>query len=107
MLFGIKKYPAYCSAVKESTIISIPKAGFVDLIIKNPKIAIKFMSAYSSRLKEFVDKIESLSNSVEQRLIKYLLENSTEVSKGKRVCELDISKKDIASLLGTSPETHL
>ena len=105
VLFGIKKYPASCSAIKESAIISIPKDGFVNLIMKNPRISIKFMAAYSHRLKEFVDKIESLSSSVEERLSNYLLENSKELSKGKLVCDLNISKKDLASLLGTSPET--
>ncbi len=105
VLFGIKKYPANCAAVKESTIISIPKEGFVNLIMKNPKVSIKFLAAYSHRLKEFVDKIESLSVSVEKRLADYLLNNARELSKGKFVCDLNISKKDLASLLGTSPET--
>lgn len=105
VLFGIKKYPASGATIKESTVISIPKEGFVNLIMKNPKISIKFMAAYSHRLKEFVDKIESLSSSVEERLSDYLLDNATEVSKGKFVCDLNISKKDLASLLGTSPET--
>jgi CRP/FNR family transcriptional regulator len=104
VLFGIKRYPANCAAIKDSTIISIPKEGFVDLILRNPKLSIKFMSAYSRRLKGFVDKIEALSNSVEQRLSVYLIEHSVR-SKGRQVCELDISKKDLASLLGTSPET--
>ena len=105
VLFGIKKYPASGAAIKESTVISIPKEGFVNLIMKNPKVSIKFLAAYSRRLKEFVDKIESLSSSVDERLSNYLLESSKELSKGKRICELNISKKDIASLLGTSPET--
>ncbi len=104
VLFGIKKYPASCSAIKESTVIIIPREGFVDLILKNPRLSIKFMSAYSKRLKGFVDKIEGLSSSVEQRLIAYLVENSVS-SKGVRSCELNISKKDLAGLLGTSPET--
>jgi len=105
VLFGIKKYPASAAAIKESTVISIPKEGFVNLIMKNPKISIKFMAAYSHRLKDFVDKIESLSSSVEERLLNYLFENSKELSKGKLVCDLNVSKKDLASLLGTSPET--
>jgi len=105
VLFGIKKYPASCVAIKESLLISIPKNGFVDLVMRTPKLSIKFMAAYSYRLKEFVSKIEALSSSVEQRLADYLLKSSREVSKGKIVCDLSISKKDLASLLGTSPET--
>jgi len=105
VLFGIKKYPASCTAIKESTLICIPKEGFVNLIMQKPKISIKFLAAYSHRLKEFVDKIESLSVSVEKRLGDYLLNNAKELSRGKFVCDLNISKKDLASLLGTSPET--
>ena len=53
VLFGIKRYPANCAAIKESTIISIPKEGFVDLILRNPKLSIKFMFCIFPTVKGF------------------------------------------------------
>ena len=63
------------------------------------------MSSYSKRLRQFVSKIEDLSlKDIKSRLAGYLLENST-IENGKTVCRLTYSKKELASLLGTIPET--
>ena len=63
------------------------------------------MSGYSKRLRQFVAKIEELSlKDIKSRLAGYLIENSTEEN-GVVTCRLVYSKKELASFLGTIPET--
>lgn len=70
-----------------------------------PELALKMMSGYSKRLRQFVIKIEELSlKDMKSRLANYLLENSN-VENGTTVCRLRYSKKELSSFLGTIPET--
>jgi len=63
------------------------------------------MSGYSRRLRQFVAKIEELSlKDIKTRLAGYIIENSS-AENGITVCRLGYSKKELASLLGTIPET--
>ena len=101
-IFDLKVYPAFCSALEDSELISIPTDRFYSLIEKNPQISIKMMGAYSKRLREFVAKIADLSfRNVKSRLAKYILDNSDQ----NKICSVSFSKKELAALLGTIPET--
>jgi CRP/FNR family transcriptional regulator len=72
---------------------------------RHPELSLKMMSAYSKRLRQFVSKIEELSmRDIRSRLAGYLLTNS-KAEKGVTVCRLKYSKKELAALLGTIPET--
>ncbi|MFZ5905923.1 MAG: Crp/Fnr family transcriptional regulator [Nitrospirota bacterium] len=104
-IFDAKVYPASCAALEESTLIRISGEGFRNLIRVYPELSFKMMSGYSRRLRQFVAKIEELSlKDIKARLAGYILEHST-VKQGINVCHLKYSKKEIASLLGTIPET--
>ena len=104
-IFNEKRFPASCEAIEDSLVVYIPRASFVDLILKKPKMSLKFMSAYSRRLREFVKQVDDLSNTdIKQRLIKYILDNVDKNSK-RPVCVLSVSKKNLSSILGTIPET--
>ncbi len=104
-IFDKKNYPAGCKAVEDTLAVRIPKNEFVELIRTNPSLSIKFMSAYSKRLREFVSVIEGLSGTdVKKRLARYIV-NKVSKDKSSHVIKLDISKKELASMLGTVPET--
>lgn len=104
-IFDAMVYPASCVTMEESVLVRISREGFLDLIRNHPELALKMMSGYSRRLRQFVAKIEELSlKDIKSRLAGYLLENST-LEKGVPVCHLRNSKKEISSLLGTIPET--
>lgn len=104
-IFDSMVYPASCMALEDSTLVRIPREGFFNLIKKYPELALKMMSSYSKRLRQFVSKIEELSlKDIKSRLAGYLLENSA-VENSKTVCRLTYSKKELSSLLGTIPET--
>lgn len=104
-IFDSMVYPASCIALEDSTLIHILREGFLNLIKSHPELALKMMSGYSRRLRQFVVKIEELSlKNMKSRLAGYLLENS-KVEDGTTVCRLKYSKKELSYLLGTIPET--
>jgi CRP/FNR family transcriptional regulator len=104
-IFDSMRYPASCMAIEDSQLVRISREGFLALIKNHPDLALKMMSGYSKRLRQFVTKIEELSlKDIKSRLAGYLLENSSEKS-GVVTCRLVYSKKELASFLGTIPET--
>jgi CRP/FNR family transcriptional regulator len=104
-IFDREIYPAYCQALETSTLIRISRESFKQLLLHNPEIALKILSGYSRRLRQFVATIEGLAlHDIKSRLAQFLsahchLENS------QYIYQLTLSKKDLAFLLGTIPET--
>jgi CRP/FNR family transcriptional regulator len=71
----------------------------------HPAIALNMLAVLSLRLRQFTAQIESLSlKEVPARLASYLLVAAEEQQSGD-VVNLEISKGQLASLLGTIPET--
>lgn len=104
-VFEGSRYPANAEAIDDSTLFFFPKKAFVDLIHENPSLAMNMLAALSQRLKQFSHLIESLSlKEVPGRLASYLLYLSDRNGSIDKF-ELDIAKSQLASLLGTIPET--
>jgi CRP-like cAMP-binding protein len=104
-VFAGQKFPATAEAMEESRIFFFPRDGFINLIKGSPDIALNMLAVLSRRLRRFAQLIEDLSlKEVPGRLAVYLLYLS-ESKKGSQDLELDISKGQLASLLGTIPET--
>jgi len=104
-MFSGGTLPAHAEALKESRIVFIPRAAFIALIQQDPSIAMNMFGTLSIRLKRFTSLIEDLSlKEVPQRLAAYLLYLSGDKDSQENF-ELTISKGQLASLLGTIPET--
>ena len=104
-VFEGSRYPANAEAMGPSRLFFFPKKAFVELIHANPSLAMNMLASLSQRLKQFSYLIESLSlKEVPGRLASYLLYLS---DKNGSIDEfdLDIAKSQLASLLGTIPET--
>ena len=98
-------YPAYAEAYTLSSLLFFPKDAFVELIKKDPSMALNMLAVLSLRLRRFAALIEDLSlKEVPGRLAAYLLYLS-KTSPNRDDVNLDISKGQLASLLGTIPET--
>ena len=98
-------YPASSQAILKSHVLFLPRAAFVDLITRIPSLAMNMLAVLSRRLREFTVQVENLSlKEVPGRLAAYLLFLSDEEGK-KDMVTLNISKGQLASLLGTIPET--
>lgn len=103
-VFTGRSFPAYADAMQNSRVLFIPRKAFVDLIKGNPSLAMNMLGALSTRLKKFAGMIEALSlKEVPGRLAAHLLLLSEQQGAGD--FPLNISKTQLASLLGTIPET--
>ena len=104
-VFSGSAYPAHALALQESRAFFIPRAAFISLIKQNPMLAMNMMAALSMRLKKFAHMIEDLSlKEVPGRLAAHIL-YLVEQQKAEGSVRLEISKAQLASLLGTIPET--
>jgi CRP/FNR family transcriptional regulator len=104
-VFAGKKFPANAQTLIKSHLLFFPRTAFVDLISKNPSLALNMLAVLSMRLRQFTVQIENLSlKEVPGRLASYLLYLAEEQGRVDTVT-LTISKGQLASLLGTIPET--
>jgi CRP/FNR family transcriptional regulator len=104
-VFSGQRFPANAQAIVESRLLFFPRGAFIDLISGNPSLALNMLAVLSKRLRQFTVQIENLSlKEVPGRLAAYLIYLANEQGKEDSV-ELNISKGQLASLLGTIPET--
>ena len=104
-VFNDQPFPASAEALVKSSLLFFPRRDFVALIEQNPSIAMNMLAVLSLRLRQFASQIESLSlKEVPARLAGYLIYTSEEQGGGD-VVNLTVSKGQLASLLGTIPET--
>lgn len=104
-MFDVKRYPASCMAMEDCTVLRIDSRGFTGLLLSEPTLSLHILHAYSRRLRGFVTALEDLSlRDVKARLANYLLRNME--GRGEELhCVISFSKKELATLLGTIPET--
>ena len=104
-VFSGQQFPANAQAIEKSRLLFFPRTLFVDLISRNPALALNMLAVLSMRLRRFTVQIENLSlKEVPGRLASYLIYLSGEQENNDFVT-LNISKGQLASLLGTIPET--
>ncbi|HUV50768.1 MAG TPA: Crp/Fnr family transcriptional regulator [Anaerolineae bacterium] len=104
-VFSGKKFPANAQAMLKTRLLFFPKTAFIKLITTNPSMAMNMLAVLSMRLREFTVQIENLSlKEVPGRLASYLIYLAEEQKNADNIL-LPISKGQLASLLGTIPET--
>jgi CRP/FNR family transcriptional regulator len=104
-VFAGRNFPANAEALEASRIFYFPRDAFVALVKQNPSLALNMLAILSQRLRRFAALVEDLSlKEVPGRLAAYLLYLS-EKQKNTTKVGLDTSKGQLASLLGTIPET--
>lgn len=115
-VFSGDNFPANAVTLVKSHLLFFSRAAFVKLITSHPSLSMNMLAVLSMRLREFTLQIESLSlKEVPGRLASYLLYLAEEQAqdtgqKGVQILLpqqilLPISKGQLASLLGTIPET--
>jgi CRP/FNR family transcriptional regulator len=104
-MFAGEQFPANAETIEECRILFFPRADFMELVRREPSLAMNMLSILSKRLRQFSSLIEDLSlKEVSGRLAAYLLYLSDRDHSSDKL-ELDIAKVQLASLLGTIPET--
>lgn len=98
-------FPASAEALAAVTVMFFPREDFIRVLKENTGIALGMLAVLARKLRRFTRQIEDLSlKEVPARLAGYLLYLEKEQQRDGEVV-LDISKGQLASLLGTSPET--
>jgi len=104
-LFSGQDFPAYAEAMEPSRVFFFPRLAFARAIQDNPSLALNMLATLSMRLHRFARMIEDLSlKEVPARLAAHLLLLSEQLNGSDRV-KLDVTKGQLANLLGTIPET--
>jgi len=104
-VFSGQKLPANAQTLVKSHLLFFPRQSFVDLISTNPSLAMNMLAVLSKRLREFTVQIENLSlKEVPGRLAAHLI-YLTRDQQNDACVRLPFSKGELASLLGTIPET--
>ena len=99
------RYPAGSAAIEPCQTLYFPRDTFVDLVAKNPELSLHMLAVLSKRLRRFATLIEDLSlKEVPGRLAAHLLQLSKQANDAENA-QLEMSKAQLASLLGTIPET--
>ena len=103
-MFSGGRFPANAETIEKSRIFFFPRAAFLDLIGTDPTLAMNMLAELSKRLRQMTRLVEELSlKEVPGRLAAYILYLSSENESDD--VGLDITKGQLASLLGTIPET--
>jgi CRP/FNR family transcriptional regulator len=104
-VFAGGSYPAGAGAIEQSRVLFFPRSSFIELISREPAMALNMLGILSQRLRLFTHLIEDLSlKEVPGRLAAYLIYLG-ERSGSLETLELEVTKAQLASLLGTIPET--
>ncbi|SMG26166.1 Crp/Fnr family transcriptional regulator [Dethiosulfovibrio salsuginis] len=104
-MFGNQRYPAWAEALCASTVALFPGESFLELIGRYPHIALAMFQDLSSKLRQLTSQVEGLAlKEVPGRLASYLVYLAEE-QKSPGSIVLDTSKYQLASILGTTPET--
>lgn len=101
ILFEKPRYPVTAIARTEAEVIELPRAGFLNLL-DEPEFRNDFMAMLMAKQRYLAERIQQLTSmDVEERFTEFLREQYGE----KNVITPDLSKKDIASAIGATPET--
>jgi len=104
-VFAGQRFPANAQAIDKARVLFFHRAAIVDLITANPSLALNMLAEMSKKLRLFAVQIENLSlKEMPARLASYLIHLADEQGQEKSVT-LKISKGQLASILGTIPET--
>ncbi|MFA6545999.1 MAG: Crp/Fnr family transcriptional regulator [Limisphaerales bacterium] len=102
-----KGYPADARAVETSQVLLIQKAGILDLLKRQPELALRMLGSMSGHLRVLVGQLEDLTlKDVETRLINWLLKRCpASAGNGPVRIELSMTKRVLAAEIGTVSET--
>ena len=104
-VFAGQRFPANAQALENARVFFLPRAAMVNLIAANPSLALNMLAVMSKKLRQFAAQIENLSlKEMPARLASYLIYLAEEQGVDE-VVTLKISKGQLASILGTIPET--
>lgn len=105
-LFKQSEHQAYAEALIDTQICFIRREDIQKLLSAYPAIALKILSEFSDRLEHAEKQATTIATEkVDTRIATFLVECIEDVEQEKAHIVLPMSRKDLASYLGTTPET--
>ncbi|MDZ7836324.1 MAG: Crp/Fnr family transcriptional regulator [Alkalibacterium sp.] len=104
-LFNDTVHENYAEAMEPSSVCMITRESLQELLMKYPSISLKILQELSSRVDQSEQQATRFTTeSTEQRLALYLAD-LLDSNASSDVVTLPLAKKDLASYIGTTPET--
>lgn len=104
-LFSATTHEAFADAIEETNVCTIKRSEFQELLLKYPSISLKVLTEFSSRLEQSEKQVTRFATEkVETRIAIFLAECVNNEKESMEIV-LPMNKKDMASYLGTTPET--
>jgi CRP/FNR family transcriptional regulator, anaerobic regulatory protein len=104
-LFSEAFHESYAEAMSETQVCLIKRSDLQEFLLKYPSISLKILAEFSNRLGQSEKQTTRFATEkVETRIALFLAECLEHEDQSSEV-ELPMSKKDLASFLGTTPET--
>ena len=102
-------YVDTATVLEQAEVFEIPKADFTTLVYGDKLISNKFMTMISNDLVHIQEQLVSMAfSTVRQRLAKALLDlDDTKIPNTSEHKGIDISREDLAGLIGTATETAI
>ncbi|MEK4701359.1 Crp/Fnr family transcriptional regulator [Solibacillus sp. FSL R7-0668] len=102
-LFNDSIHESYAEAISDTSVCMIKRSDLQTLLTKYPSISMNILKAFSNRLEES-EKQTTLfaTEKIETRIAIFLTQC---LDDGSNEVSLPMSKRDLASYLGTTPET--
>ncbi|WP_042357376.1 Crp/Fnr family transcriptional regulator [Bacillus rubiinfantis] len=104
-LFQEALHESYAEAMTETQVCMINRTDLQELLLKYPTISLKILTEFSNRLDEAEKQTTRFATEKVDTRIALFLAETLEANAGANELELPMSKKDLASYLGTTPET--
>ncbi len=103
-LFGEGRYPASAQAVGPATVAVFPRQPLMQLLRDRPELCFRMLAGMSVKLKYLGQRIEELTfQSASMRLASHLVAELDR--RRKPQLRLELSKRELAAVLGMTPET--
>lgn len=105
-LFKQSEYEAFAEALEPTMICMIKHSDFKELLIKHPTVSTKMLELLANRLSNSEQQATWIgTETVKERIIHFLTRSAVINEKGDSVVLLSLTKRNLASYLGTTPET--
>jgi DNA-binding response OmpR family regulator len=104
-----EQYNDTATTLEDSEICMIPKEDFFELLYRNAEVSKKFIKILTDNLKEKEEQLIRLAyNSVRKRVAEALIDYYNKYKKDKKGdLQLQISRDNLANIVGTAPETAI
>ena len=104
-IYDTRTYPLHCKCLDAGDLLFIPREKFTNCLLENPEVALHTLSVFSKKMRHLVGLVASLTlDDIRKRLTNYLCDH-TVTKENVTAVELNISKKELANHLGTTPES--